>query len=386
MNKLTAKKVQGKLTPGMHNDGGGLYLRVSKSGAKSWILRCRVHGARRDIGLGGASLVALADARKKATAMRAVARDGGDPLAESSRARNTPTFEQAAQQVWKTQIVPTAKNEKHKNQWITTLRNYAFPAIGPRKVDVIESGDILRVLQPIWLEKPATAVRVRQRLRAVFDWSIAAQHRTAGNPVTGIETALPKKPKSDNHHSSMPFEEVPRLLSELGDSPVALCLRFLVLTAARTGEARLASWSEVDGNVWTIPAQRMKAGVAHRVPLSPEAVTILDKVRGLSETLIFPGHRHGKPIVDTTLRDHLRRMGHPYTVHGFRSTFRDWSAERTNIPREIAELCLAHFVGNAVERAYRRSDLLEKRRNLMERWARFCCPASADVIEIGGRG
>ena len=385
MNKLTAKKVQGKLKPGMHNDGGGLYLRVSKSGAKSWILRCRVRGAKRDIGLGGISWISLAKARKKAAEKRAVARDGGDPLADSNRAKGIPTFEEAARQVWQAQIVPTAKNEKHKNQWITTLRDYAFPVIGSRTVDVIQSGDILRVLQPIWLAKPATAVRVRQRLRTVFDWAIAAQHRTAGNPVSGIDTALPKQPKADNHHAAMPFEEVPRLLLQLDDTPVGLCLRFLILTAARTGEARFASWPEINGDVWTVPAQRMKAGIAHRVPLAPEALAVLDGARGLSENLIFPGFRHGKPIVDTTLRDHLRRLGHPYTVHGFRSTFRDWAAERTSTPREIAELCLAHFVGDAVERAYRRSDLFDKRRDLMERWARFCCPATADVIEIGGR-
>lgn len=368
----------------MHNDGGGLYLRVSKSGAKSWILRCRVHGDKRDMGLGSAAMVPLADARKKASAMRAVARDGGNPLAKSNRARNTPTFENAAQQVWRAQIVPTAKNEKHKAQWITTLRDYAFPVIGACTVDVIQLGDILRVLQPIWLEKPATPIRVRQRLRTVFDWAIAAQHRTAGNPVSGIETALSKQPKADHHHAAMPFEDVPRLISELGDDPVALCLRFLILTAARTGEARFASWSEIDGDVWTVPAQRMKTGVLHRVPLVPEALVVLDRARGLSASLIFPGYRHGRPIVDTTLRDRLRRLGYPYTVHGFRSTFRDWSAERTNVPREIAELSLAHFVGNAVERAYRRSDLLNKRRDLMERWARFCCPANAGVIAIGG--
>ena len=229
VNKLTAKRVQGKLKPGMHNDGGGLYLRVSKSGAKSWILRCRVHGEKRDIGLGGAVIVPLADARKKAAAMRAIARDGGDPLAERNRTKSTPTFEQAAQLVWRAQIVPTAKNEKHKAQWITTLRDYAFPVIGARGVDAIQSGDILHVLQPIWLEKPATAVRIRQRLRSVFDWAIAAQHRTAGNPVSGIETALPKQPKADSHHAAMPFEDVPGLFSQIGDAPAALCLRFLML-------------------------------------------------------------------------------------------------------------------------------------------------------------
>ncbi len=190
MGKLTAKKVQGKLKPGMHNDGFGLYLRVSSTGGKSWILRCRVHGVKRDIGLGGISWVSLAEARKRAATKRAVARDGGDPLADSNRAKGIPTFEEAARQVWREQIETTARNEKHKVQWINTLQNFAFPVIGNRRVDVIRSGDILRVLQPIWLEKPVTARRVRQRLRTVFDWSIAAEHRRDANPLAGILRAV----------------------------------------------------------------------------------------------------------------------------------------------------------------------------------------------------
>lgn len=199
--------------------------------------------------MGGLAYVTLAEARKKAAEMRAVARDGGNPVADRDRAKAVPTFEKAATDVWTAQIVPTAKNEKHKSQWITTLRDYAFPVIGSRKVDAIHSDDILRVLQPIWLAKPATAMRVRQRLRSVFDWAIAAQHRAAGNPVSGIETALPKQPKADNHHAALPFEKMPELYGRLGDDPAGLCLKFLILTATRTKEARLAVWPEIDGDV-----------------------------------------------------------------------------------------------------------------------------------------
>ncbi len=389
MSKLTAKKVQGALKPGMHNDGAGLYLRVTGTGAKSWILRCRVHGAKRDIGLGGISWVSLAEARKKAAEMRAVARSGGDPLAERDRAKGIPTFEEAAQSVWREQIETTARNEKHKAQWINTLRDYAFPIIGNRRVDVIRSGDILRVLQPIWLEKPETARRVRQRLRTVFDWSIAAQHRETSNPLTGIEKALPKQGDKAKHHAALPYAELPGLMERLSgaDGVGAMAVRFAILTAARSGEVRGARWSEIDldAAVWTIPAERMKAKEEYRIPLTAEALAVLKQARGLDGDLVFPGQRQGRPLSDMSLITVLKRLNVPVTVHGFRSTFRDWASERTNVPREIAEMCLAHAVGNAVERAYARSDLFDKRRDLMERWARFCCPANANVIEIRAR-
>ena len=391
MNKLTAKKAKGKLKPGMHNDSAGLYLRVSSTGAKSWILRCRVHGAKRDIGLGGLSYVSLAEARKKAAEMRAVARAGGDPLAERDRAKGIPTFEEAAQSVWGDQVEPRALDLKHKVQWLKSLRDYAFPVIGNRRVDLIQSPDILQVLQPIWLEKPETARRIRQRLRMVFDWAIVKRYRESSSPVVGIENALPKQGDKTRHFAAMPFEGVPAFLRTLEkyDGVAALALQFLILTAARSGEVRGARWAEidVDNAVWTIPAQRIKAKKEHRVPLAAETLAVLGKLRGLDSDLVFPSRKRGRPMPDATLSRVPKRAGQgDVTVHGFRSTFRDWASERTNVPREIAEMCLAHTVGNAVERAYARSDLFDKRRDLMERWARFCCPASADVIEFGGRG
>jgi integrase len=388
MSKLTAKKIQGKLKPGMHNDGAGLYLRVTSTGAKSWILRCRVHGMKRDIGLGGISWVSLAEARKKAAEMRAVARTGGDPLAERDRAKGIPTFEEAAQSVWREQVVPTARNEKHKAQWINTLRDYAFPIIGNRRVDVIRSGDILRVLQPIWLEKPETARRVRQRLRTVFDWSIAAQHREISNPLVGIEKALPKQGDKAKHHTALPYVELPGLMERLvrADGVGALAVRFAILTAARSGEVRGARWSEIDlvAAVWTIPAERMKDKEEYRIPLTVEALAVLKEARGLDDDLVFPGQRPRRPLSDMSLITVLKRLDVPVTVHGFRSSFRDWASERTNAPREIAEMCLAHTVGNAVERAYARSDIVEKRRDLMERWAGFCLSAGSKgkVVEL----
>ena len=391
MNKLTAKKVQGALKPGMHNDGAGLYLRVSKTGAKSWILRCRVHGAKRDIGLGGLSYVSLAEARKQATEMRTVARTGGDPLAERNRAKGIPTFEEAARLVWREQVEPTAKSAKHRQQWINTLQAYAFPIIGNRRVDVIRSGDILRVLQPIWLEKPETARRVRQRLRTVFDWSIAAQHRETSNPLAGIEKALPQQGDKARHHAALPYLELPSLMERLASAEGvgSMAVRFAILTATRSGEVRGARWSEIDldAAVWTIPGERMKTKEEYRIPLSAEALAVLRQARGLDDDLVFPGRRRGRPLWDMPLTAVLRRLNVPVTLHGFRSTFRDWASERTNVPREIAEMCLAHTVGGAVERAYARSDLFDKRRDLMERWARFCLSAGegGKVVELTRR-
>ena len=389
MGKLTAKKIQGKLKPGMHNDGAGLYLRVSRTGGRSWILRCRVHGIKRDIGLGGISWVSLAEARDKARAFRKIARKGGDPLAEKRAKEGVPTFEEAARQVWSEQVLPTARNAKHRQQWINTLQNYAFPVIGNRRVDMIQSGDILRVLQPIWLEKPVTARRVRQRLRTVFDWSIAAEHRRDANPLAGIEKALPKQTDRAKHHEALPYAELPDLMERLaGVAGVAvLAIRFAILTSARSGEVRGARWAEIDldAAVWTIPAERMKAKEEYRVPLTVEALAVLKHARGLDGDLVFPGRLRERPLSDMPMAAVLKRLNVPATLHGFRTSFRTWASERTNTPREIAERCLAHAVGNTVERSYSRSDLLEKRRTLMDRWARFCCPASADVIEIGGR-
>ena len=392
---LNVRRVRDTLAPGRYGDGGGLYLPIAPGGSKQWILRLTAHGRRRDIGLGGVDTsqggvgtVKLEKARQKAREMRRIARAGGDPLTERNRAEGIPTFEEAARSVWREQIEPTARNAKHRQQWINTLQAYAFPRIGNRRVDVIQSGDILRVLLPIWLDKPETARRVRQRLRTVFDWSIANQHREASNPLAGIEKALPKQSDKARHHAALPYAELPGLMKQLASAEgvAALAVRFAILTAARSGEVRGARWSEIDldAAVWTVPAERMKAKEEYRVPLSPAALAILAQVRGLDDSLVFPGRRRGSALSNMTAV--LKRLNVPATLHGFRSTFRDWAAERTNVPREIAEMCLAHTVGNTVERAYARSDLFEKRRALMDTWARFATSQPGEVVALSAGG
>ncbi len=388
MGKFTARKVEALKEPGHYVDGDGLALVIGKRGGKSWVLRTMVRGKRRDIGLGGLSWVSLAEAREKSRAARKIARDGGDPIAARRAGTVCLTFEEAARRVHAEQIVSRGRNEKYRVQWLSTLRDYAFPHIGSRPVRDVVQSDVLRVLAPIWTEKPQTARLVRQRLRTVLNWARTAGHFKGVNPVEGVEEGLANQTDRVKHHAAMPWSDVPSFMSELGESVTELALRFLILTAARSGEVRGALWSEVDAEerLWILPADRMKSGLQHRVPLSDEALAVLERVRGLAPDFVFPGQRRGQPMPDGALLRGLKRMGREeITVHGMRSAFADWASERGGMPREVAELSLAHEVGDATERAYRRSDLLEKRRDLLERWARFCCPAVADVIEIGRR-
>jgi len=389
-NALTAARVKQEKRPGRYADGNGLYLHVSETGARWWIWRGTVHGRRRELGMGAVQLIPLADAREIARTWRRIARDGGDPVIERDKnKRKTLTFEAAARKVWSEQIVQPGRNEKYAKQWLNTLRDYAFPTIGSLPVHAIRQSDILRVLSPIWAEKPKTAQMVRQRLRTVLNWARTAGHREGVNPVEGVEDGLPKQRHRVQHRTALPFNDLPDFMCRLEavEGVAEFALRFLILTAARSGEVRAMTWGEVDMDdaVWTVPGEKMKAGLPHRVPLSEPALEVLRAARGLDPEKVFPGQKRNQPMHDMTIAAPLKRMGVAGTVHGFRSTFRDWAAERTSVPREIAEMCLAHTVGNAVERAYARSDLFDKRRDLMERWARFCCPASADVIEIGER-
>ncbi len=390
MAKLTAKSVQALKVAGRYGDGDGLYLEVSRTGSKSWILRVTVHGRRRDIGLGGLSWVSLAEAREKARELRKVAKEGRDPLAEREARQDIPTFEEAARTVYEISKPGWRKGGVHVKHWISSLERHAFPVIGNRSIDTIQSGDVLSVLQPIWFEIPETARRVKQRIRQVMAWAKGANFYTGENPVTAAEGSLPRHVTGQvQHYAAMPYDALPGFMVDLAkrDGIAAMALRFLILTSARSGEIRGARWSEIDleNGIWTVPGARMKAKKDHRVPLTTEALAALEITRGLDPDLVFPGQRRGKPMSDMTLAAVLKRMGRgDVTVHGFRSTFRDWAAERTNVPREIAELSLAHEVGNAVERAYRRSDLFDKRRDLMERWARFCLSAGSkgDVVEL----
>ncbi len=386
---LTATAVKQIKKPGRYTDGNGLYLVVDGSGARRWLLRTVILGRRRDIGLGSARLVPLADAREEAARMRRLARDGGDPIAERRRARIVvPTFKEAAEKVH-AETAGSWKNEKHAAQWLTTLETYAFPTFGKRPVDQIATADVLKVLSAIWLTKPETARRLRQRVRTVLDWARVAYGLSGANPVDGVEKALPKQPERGEHFAAMPYGEVPAFLAGLRQRPAAeisvLALEVLILTACRTNEVLLATWNEFDltERTWTIPASRMKAGEPHAVPLPARAIELLEqvKVAGQDEVLVFPSSKHGKPLSNMVFLMMLRRMKLEVTAHGFRSSFRDWAAEETSFPNFVVEKALAHTIDNKVEAAYRRGDLLKKRRELMEAWASYCDGDSPQRME-----
>ena len=389
-NKLSPPAVAALKEPGRYSDGNGLYLVVSPTGNKKWILRTVVQGRRTDIGLGGLSTTPLAKARKKAAELREIARDGGNPLVERRKAnRNVPIFKEAAKAVHE-EHQKTWKNEKHAAQWISTLKNYAYPYFGDMRVDQIGTAEVLQALSKIWLTKPETARRVRQRIGTVMDWSKAAGYRSGENPIDGIQKGLPKQPTKQNHHAALPFSQIRDFISELRATQCAestkLAFEFLILTATRTVEVQRADWSEIDfaNKTWTIPASRMKSGRIFRVPLSERSLQILEQAKELSDGsgYIFPGMRKGRPLSNNTFLKTLQRMGHQVTAHGFRSTFRDWARERTNFPHEVAEMALAHTVSDKTEAAYLRGDLFEKRRKLMDTWANHATSAKSQVTRL----
>lgn len=382
MGQLTALKVKASKAAGTYQDGGGLMLVVRPSGAQSWQLRIQVNGKRRDFGLGSASDVSLAGARQKAEELRRQYRAGLDPVAikraAKTEAEGIPTFEVAARQVHGEHKAGW-RNAKHAAQWLSTLEEYAFPYIGQKPVSEIDGPEIRDLLAEIWLSKPETARRVRQRIGTVLDWAHAKGYRASEAPMRSVSRGLPRQPKRDNHFAALPYEHLPALMVEL-EATVSLgrlALRFAILTACRSGEVRGATWAEIDlkQQTWTIPAERMKAGKEHVVPLSAAALEILqaaEPFRGRSkDAFTFPG-KPGKPLSDMTLTKVLRDMGHAeITVHGFRSSFRDWAAEQTSTPGDVVEAALAHTIRNKVEAAYRRTNYLEKRRVLMEAWGAF---------------
>jgi integrase len=387
---LTQVRINAIKSPGRYADGNGLYLKVSKTGAKRWELRTVVKGKRCDIGLGSLKLVSLAEAREAARAGRQLARNDGDPLIARRAARLVPpTFREAAETVHQSHA-KAWKNPKHADQWINTLKTYAFPAFGDRRIDQIETPDILRALSPIWLTKPETARRVRQRIGTVLDWAKAAGFRSGNNPVEEISKALPRQPDRKGHHAALSYSELPAFLVRLqgcdAGETVRLSLEFLILTAGRTNEVLEARWSEfnlAEGS-WTVPGARMKAGREHRVPLSDRAIAILGRLKELSvaSEYLFPGRSRSKPMSNMALLMTMKRLGLKETVHGFRSTFRDWTSERTNFPREICEAALAHIVKDKTEAAYRRGDLFEKRRELMALWADFAAGSGTKIVQL----
>ena len=378
--KLTKKLVE-NLGAGRHGDGSGLYLVVDPSGARRWIVRVTVKGQknrkgaplRTDFGLGGADVVTLNMARDRALEYRRMAKQGLNP--RFSAVREVPTFEEFAQQVHIDRM-PTWKNAKHGQQWINTLRDYAFPKIGRMPLDSIGQPEILMCLSPIWTEKHETARRLSQRIKTVLDVARAKGFREGENPVTAIKDAgvLPKVTKKPKHHSAMRWQDVPAFYSKLSkrNAMSAKALMFTCLSGARTGEVLGMRWEELDfiENIWTCPAERMKTGDAHRVPLTNEMLEIIEPLKVIQSECVFEGQKRHQPLSNMSMLMLLRRIGiEGVTVHGFRSTFRDWAGEVANVPREVAEMALAHKVGSDVERAYARSDLLDRRRVLMERWS-----------------
>ncbi len=380
LNKLSARAVATLKEPGRHSDGGGLYLSVGPGEARRWVFLFRWRGKPREMGLGSAKSVSLARAREKAAEARALIAEGVNPIEARKAARAVPTFGAFWPDVVES-LSHQWRNPKHASQWSATLESYAGP-LAQLPLNRIETGDVLETLKPIWNDIPETANRVRGRIEKVLDAGKARGFRTGENPARWrghLENLLPKRQKlSRGHHPALPIDEMAAFMAALRtrQGVAALALEFAILTAARSGEVRGATWAEIDAEagVWTIPAARMKSGREHRVPLSDAAVAVVETVRpltdGVADALIFPGTK-GRPLSDMSLAAVLRRMGYPReraSVHGFRSTFRDWVSERTDFPRELAESALAHTVGDATDRANRRGDALARRREMMEAW------------------
>jgi integrase len=342
------------------------------------VVRVQKAGRRRDFGLGSFSKVPLSLARERAAEVRAQVESGLDPVLERQKAAGVPTFKVAAALVH-SEHKRGWKNGKHREQWLATLRAYAFPVLGDLPVNKIEAGHVRDVLGPIWLDKAETARRVRQRIGTVLDFAVGKNWRSHAIDMRTVTKALPRQPKKEGRFEAVPYSEVPAFLQLLCErtSMGRLALEALILTAVRSGEIRGARWSELDldAALWTIPADRMKAGKEHIVPLSPEALDVFKRAKALRLTdgeLVFPGLKRGRPLSDMTLTKVLRDAGRSETTHGFRSSFRDWAAEQSNMAGEIAEAALAHAIPNKVEAAYRRTNFLEKRRELMRSWGQFC--------------
>jgi integrase len=377
--RLTAAQVRTITTPGFYGDGNGLYLKVDSNGARRWIQRVVINGKRRDIGLGSAGLVTLAEARTTALENRKGARAGDDPIAAKRLSQAILTFKEAATEVHNLRKSHW-RNDKHGKQWLGTLDSFAFPFIGSKRVGTITSADVLTVLTPIWTSHPETARRVKQRMGTVFKWAMAKGWRT-DNPADAISQALPKHDRSKvQHRKALPYDKVGDAIRLVRDSEAGkatkLAFEFLVLTATRSGETRKARWGEFDleKKVWTIPASRMKAKKEHRVPLTDRCLAILkdaEALRSPDSDLVFPGTRADKPLSDMTLSKLVKELGIDAVPHGFRSSFRDWAGESTAHPRQVIEFALAHVIKDKAEAAYARSDLFEKRRKLMEDWSAY---------------
>jgi integrase len=398
LNRLTAMKVAKAKRPGLLSDGGGLYLRIAPGGSKQFIFRYAVNGRLRDMGIGPTHTVDLAMAREKALEARRLRLEGIDPIAHR-RARvaalqaadaKAMTFRQCAEGFIRDNEKEW-RSARHRQQWTSTLAKYVYPELGELPVAAIDTPLVLRVVKPLWADKTVTAARVRGRIEAILGWATVHHYRSGDNPARWqglLEHALPAQAKiaKTEHHAALPYTEVAPFMAKLQQdtSAAAKCLQFIVLTAARLVEATGATWAEIDfeARTWTVPATRMKGGREHRVPLSDAAMAVLEAMRAVRmSNFVFPGLLDGRPVGMRTVQD-LVKIGGEITVHGLRSSFRDWAAERTSFPREVCEMALAHAIPDAVEAAYRRGDLFEKRRKLMNAWAAYCAKVEMDAGKV----
>jgi integrase len=397
---LTARTVQAAKTPGLFGDGGNLYLNVDHNGNKSWIVRWSSGGKLHKCGLGAVHTVTLEQAREKAADARRIIRDGGNPREARREARQAVLVAQAKSMSFDDAAKAYVEghkagwSDKHGKQWPATLTRYTSPVFGNLPVSAIDTGMVMRVLQPIWSSKNETASRLRGRIETVLSWARVQGYRSGENPALWkghLDHLLPARGKVHKvvHHAALPYAKLPAFMRDLRKryGVAVLALEFAILTATRTSETLDAQWSEFDlrNKLWTIPAERMKGGREHRVPLSDRAAAIVQEMQTVRNgDYVFPGAKRGKPLSNMSMLLALRRMERDdLTTHGFRATFRTWAAEKTAHQREVIEAALAHVVGDKTENAYQRGDLLDKRRRLMDAWAAYCdSRAASNVVAI----
>jgi integrase len=406
INRISATKLAALKAPGYYADGGNLYFRIAPGGSRGWIFRYALHGRTRDMGMGPYPEVSLATARKRAFEYRQLVTDGADPIADRDAKRAAARVEDAKMITFDDCVakyiaahVDGWRNAKHRQQWSNTLATYASPVFGKLPVRAIETGLVVRAIEPLWSAKPETASRLRGRIERVLDWAKVRGYRVGENPARWrghLDHLLPAKSKvrKVEHHAALPYAEIGKFMDDLCQQQgiAASALKFLILTGTRTGETLGATWNEIDldARAWVIPGSRMKGGKEHRVPLSDDAVGVLIHMQAIGHSdYVFPSIRDGRPLSQIALAMLLRRMKlGDITVHGFRSTLKDWASERTNYENHVVEMALAHAIPSAVEAAYRRGDLFEKRARLMSDWAAFCAEPSiapSTVVSIKAR-
>lgn len=385
---LTAQFVRTVKIKGKYFDGHGLFLRVNANGSKQWVQRITIRGKRSELGLGNPALVSLSDAREHALSNRKLAQSGGDPIQAKREHESVFSFEEAARQVYEMRK-PTWSNPKHAKQFISTLETYVFPFIGKIRISEISTNDILKVLNPIWLTKHETATRVRQRMGVVIAWAIAKGWRQ-DNPADAILAALPKSTQKVQHFKSLDYRKVSECINSIKTSNAGIStklgLEFLILTATRSSETRLANWSDFDlkNGIWTIPANKIKGRKTHRIPISKRMLEILMDAKNVENDsgFVFPGYKKGRPLSDATFSKLVKKLGYDADIHGFRTSFRVWAQEQTNFDNRTQETALSHSIKDKAEAAYARSDLFEKRRLLMEAWAIYLELKTAEVVKL----